>query len=265
MGALNDILDLRGVGIRRGERQILSNVTWRVGAGEHWAVIGANGSGKTTLLRIATGYLWVSAGSVAVLGSRFGEVDLRQLRRRLGWVSAAIHEMVHPRQTLRQIVLSGAFASTALFDEPTDEQRRRAEGLLGQFGLGDVAATPFAIASFGERQRTLIARAMMDQPELLILDEPCAGLDIPGREGLLGGLESLAAGDGRTCLVLVTHHIEEITPAFTHALVLRGGRVAACGPKADVLTDEVLSDAFGVNVRVDAHHGRYWPRVGSRP
>ena len=164
----------------------MRGVNWELARGEHWAIVGANGSGKTTLLQIAVGYLWPNEGRVSVLGQEHGQVDLRQLRQRIGWVSASLEGLIHREQSALQIVLSGAFASTALFDKPTATQKKRAGELLGEMGAGPLAASPFGVLSLGEQQKVLIARALMARPELLILDEPCAGLDIASREKLLG-------------------------------------------------------------------------------
>jgi iron complex transport system ATP-binding protein len=257
-------IELSGVSFERGGRIILKNVSWRLAAGEHWAIVGPNGSGKTTLLQIAVGYLWPSEGEVRVLGRRYGEVDLRQLRRHIGWVSSSIQALVRPDQTARQLVLSGAFASTALLDRPTRPQEERAEVLLGELECAPLAESRFGVLSLGEQQKVLIARALMGSPELLILDEACAGLDLWARESVLGAVNRIGRRSERTSLVFVTHHIEEIPPALTHVLALKGGRVHAQGPKDAMLTGEVLSGAFGLHVEVERRFGRYWPRVRQR-
>ena len=264
MSSNGAILELEGVCFHRGGRRILDGVSWRMNTGEHWALLGANGSGKTTLLQIALGYLWPTDGKVTVLGSEYGNVDLRQLRRQIGYVSSSLQAMVRPDQPARNVVLSGAFASTALFDRPDEAQRRCAEGLLEQMGCSHVAGNRFGSLSLGEQQKVLIARAWMSRPKLLILDEPCAGLDLPSREGLLSGIGRMAVEDGGTTLVLVTHHVEEIPPAITHAMVLRDGRVLAAGRKGEVLTGPTLSAAYGMAVEVEARYGRFWPKVNGQ-
>lgn len=255
---------LDNIGYHRGRRAILKDVCWHVAAGQHWAVVGPNGSGKTTLLQIATGYAWPSRGDVSILGQQFGQVDLRQLRRKIGWVSSSLSPLIRPSQSARQIVLSGAFASTALFDRPTPAQRRRADQLIARMGLKKVADSCFGTCSLGEQQKALIARALMPQPALLILDEPSAGLDLPSREALLESLQHFGTSQKRTSVVLVTHHIEEIPPAFSHVMVMKNGRVLAQGKKSSVLTGDVLSEAFALSVKVDCAFGRYWPRIGPR-
>lgn len=253
-------IELSGVEFHRARRSILRQVCWQVRQGEHWAVVGANGSGKTTLLQVAVGYLWPTEGSVSVLGEQFGQVDLRQLRRKIGWVSSSLAGMIHGEQTALQIVLSGAFAATGLFDKPSKDQKARAGELLEQLGCRRIADSAYRVLSLGEQQRVLIARALMPRPEVLILDEACAGLDLPSREGLLEMIDQLARRDAAT-LILVTHHIEEIPPAFSHVLVLKNGQVLSAGPKKEVLTGATLSRAFDLSVEVEHHYGRYWPRI----
>jgi iron complex transport system ATP-binding protein len=257
-------IELEHVRFERGGRAILDDVSWRLAEGEHWAIVGANGSGKTTLLQIAVGYLWPTDGAVRVLGRRYGEVDLRELRRHIGWVSSAFQAMVRPSQTARQVVLTGAQASTALFEKPSVAAARHADVLLEELACGPVVGSRFDVLSLGEQQKILIARALMSRPELLILDEACAGLDIGARENVLAAVDRIGRGR-RASVVFVTHHIEEIPPAITHVLVMKGGRVHAQGPKEAMLTGEVLSGALGLDIEVDSRHGRFWPRVTGRP
>jgi iron complex transport system ATP-binding protein len=259
----DSVIKLEDVRCTRQGRDILHGVNWELAAGQHWAIIGANGAGKTTLLQIAVGYVWPNEGRVWVLGQEHGQVDLRCLRRRIGWVSSSLEGMIHRGQTALQIVLSGAFGSTALFDKPSAGQRQRADALLGEMGCQAVAAHQFGVLSLGEQQKVLIARALMAQPKLLILDEPCAGLDIPSRESILGRVEALCRKNGKAgmSVVMVTHHIEEIPPSVTHVLALRRGKILAAGTKDAVLTPEILGQAFGLEFHVDQSHGRYWPRV----
>ena len=254
-------LELSGVGLIRGTKRILDDVFWRVLPGENWAIVGANGSGKTSLLKIATGYLWPSAGGVSALGRRFGEVDLRILRRRIGWVSSALIDRIPPSQTAVQIVLSGPFASIGLWDDPTSRQRQAADSLLHRMGCGKIADRRFAVLSAGERQKVLIARALMAEPEILILDEACAGLDLSSRENLLETIDDLGHHTDGNTLIFVTHHIEEIPPLVSHVLVLKAGKVLAAGPKGQTLTTEVLGRAFDIPLTIDRHNGRFWARM----
>ncbi|MHB1344166.1 MAG: ABC transporter ATP-binding protein [Thermoleophilia bacterium] len=262
--ALNraEVVRLRRVTLRRGETTILSDVDWCVRRSEHWAVLGSNGSGKTTLLQVVAGYLHPSEGTAAVLGGEFGRVDLREMRRGIGWVSPALVERLHPRDTALDVVVSGAFASIGLFFEtPGDPHREAALGLLEALGCGHLAARAFGVLSQGERQRVVLARALMSDPRLLVLDEPAAGLDIAAREDLLEALQVLVSlADGPTVL-LVTHHLEEVVPGFTHALLLAGGRVSAAGPRSAVLTGPAVSGVMGVRLEVLERGGRSWAIV----
>lgn len=256
------ILDLREVGLRRSGNVILHDLTWRMEAGQHWAVIGANGSGKTTLLRIVGGILFPTVGEVTVLGSRFGRADLLQLRRRIGWVGPALLDRMPPHETLRNIVASGFKATFGLLYELADGDGDLVDQALARTGLADRAERPFGILSQGEQQRALFARSLLTRPELFILDEACSGLDLPARETFLGVVEGVMRS-GEAGVVMVTHHIEEIPASITHALVLRKGTVLAAGPARDTITGPVLSDAFGIGIEVECEGGRYWARAGN--
>jgi iron complex transport system ATP-binding protein len=259
-----DVVTLEQVTLFRGETVILKDVSWRVARGEHWAVLGANGSGKTTLLRIVSGYMWPSRGEAVVLGERFGETDIQALRRRIGWVSSALHDWVPPHETALDTVLTGESATIGLRGEASAEEIERAEALLGFLGCADRADHPFGTLSQGEAQKVLIARALLPEPELLILDEVCAGLDPAAREDFLSTLEALCHKKDGPTLVFVTHHIEEIMPVFTHVLILKRGEVLAQGPKDEVLSARVLEDALGISILLEHHDGRFWPRIGRR-
>ena len=255
------VIKLDNIGFERDSKSILRGVHWHVQSGQHWAVIGPNGSGKTSLLKIATGYEWPSRGGVQALGRQFGRVDLRQLRRKMGWCSAALAGMIRPSQAAWQIVVSGAYASTALFDSPTPAQRRRAAKLLDSLRAAELIERPFGLLSLGEQQKVLIARALMPRPRLLILDEPCAGLDITTRENVLETVGVLCRMDRGPSVVLVSHHIEEILPVFTHVLAMKDGQVFATGTKEQVLRSAILSKVYGLPRKVTRQHSRYWPRV----
>jgi iron complex transport system ATP-binding protein len=255
--ARTPVLEVLGLSIERGRTRILHDVNWRVERGHHWVVLGANGSGKTSLLRALTGYLPPTAGRVAVFGKIYGQTDWRELRRQIGLVTSALQPHIPPAEPALETVLSGKFAQLDLWAKTTRADRAAAARILRRVDATPLAAREWVFLSQGERQRVLIGRALMARPRLLILDEPCAGLDPVAREQFLKFLDDLARRPGAPALVLVTHHVEEITPAFTHALVLRAGRVAAAGPKARVVTPAVLSRAFGARIRVQTHEGCY--------
>ena len=259
MGAILEVNQLR---IQRGDTTILNNVSWRVERGEHWAILGANGSGKTSMLKALTGYLSPTAGDLALLGRRYGTCDWRDLRLQIGVVMSAFGASIPLAEPALDTVVSGKFAQLDLWHPVTRADRTAALRLMQASGLGGLAKREWLYLSQGERQRVLIARALMARPRLLILDEPCAGLDPVAREKFLGFIESLArrAGPSRTsapALVLVTHHVEEITPAFTHALLLREGRVLAAGPREQVLTSKNLSATFGAPLRLSRTGSRF--------
>ena len=241
---------------------ILTDVSWEVGAGEQWAVLGPNGAGKSTLLDIAAAVRHPSRGTVHILGQRVGRVDLRDLRERIGHVDMRTEESFSRRRTAEDVVLTGATGTIqVLWDRIGPPERELATQLLTRFGCAAVAGQPFAACSQGERRRVLLARALMRRPPLLLLDEPADGLDLPGREALLAALASLAGEQPAPAVVTVTHHLEELPTSTTHALLLQGGRVSACGPAPLVLADGPLSACFGVPVSVTRSGGRWTARA----
>jgi iron complex transport system ATP-binding protein len=258
------VLEVSRLSIERGQTRILRNVSWRVEPDQHWVVLGANGSGKTSLLRTLTGYLPPTSGQIAVFGKIYGETDWRDLRLHIGLVTSALQPHVPPAEPALETVLSGKFAQLDLWAKTTAADRTAAARILRRVDAAQLAAREWIFLSQGERQRVLIGRALMARPRLLILDEPCAGLDPVAREQFLRFLDDLARRPGAPALVLVTHHVEEITPAFTHALVLRAGAVVAAGPKARVVTPAVLSRAFGARIRVRVHRERYQLDLSAR-
>jgi iron complex transport system ATP-binding protein len=260
----NIILNLQGLRIERGGTVILDGVNWRVRAGEHWIVLGANGSGKTSLLSALTGYLMPTAGDIEVLGQRYGRSDWRELRCRIGIVSSAVRQRMPEEEPALDCIVSGRHAMIGLWGRVTAAQSREARRILAQVEGLHLAGRPWGVLSQGERQRVLIGRALMARPKLLILDEPCAGLDPAAREQFLQFLQRLGSAKGSPTLVLVTHHVEEIMPVFSHALVLQAGRVLASGRKAKVLSSEMLSRAFGSRIQMFQSAGRYWLRVKAR-
>jgi len=258
------VIDLAGVAVVRDGVPLLDDITWSVGPGERWALLGPNGSGKTTLLRVAGAALWPTRGTVRILGGTLGRVDMRQLRTRITVVSASVGRTLRPAQPALDVVLTGRYAALETWwHEYTAADRERAAALLADAGFGGqgFAERAFGLLSEGERQQVLLARALMGDPELILMDEPAAGLDLGARERLLGRLAALAGDAAVPPLVLVTHHLEEIPPGVTHAALLRAGRMLAAGPVGDVLSDDAVSDAFGVAVAVERRNGRWSARA----
>jgi len=250
------VIDVIGLTIER-DAPILRGIDWRVRRGEHWVILGANGSGKTSMLRALTGYLPPTAGTIRVLGETYGRTDWRDLRTRVGLVSSSVVQMMPDGESALNAVVSGKYAMIGYWGKMRGEDRRRAMRILRQVEAAALAARPWQQLSQGERQRVLIGRALMAAPKLLILDEPCAGLDPVARERFLQFLERLAGRRGAPALVLVTHHVEEIMPAFSHVLIVKAGRVVAAGPRERALTSRTLSGAFGEVVRLKRAGGRF--------
>jgi iron complex transport system ATP-binding protein len=250
-------VDLDRVGVA-----VLHAIGWEVGRDERWIVLGPNGSGKTTLFELASGYLHPTRGTVDILGHRLGRVDVRMLRERIGLVSTAIVKKLVPHITATDVVVSGRHgALEPWWQEYTKEEFQRAAGLLVEAGFGEIADRPFGFLSDGERQRVLLARAMMCEPQLLLLDEPAAGLDVGGRERLVASLGRLASQRDHPATVMITHHVEEIPAGFTHVLLLRAGRVVASGPLHEVLTAESISETFGLPLFLETSDGRWTCRA----
>jgi iron complex transport system ATP-binding protein len=258
---MKTVLKVEKLRVQRGRTVILDDVSWRVRPGEHWVILGANGSGKTSLLSALTGYLSPTAGEIEVLGQHYGETDWRELRKRVGWVSSSIRQMMAEDEPALDTVVSGRYAMIDFWGAVSRADGQRARHILRQVECEHLADRPWRVLSQGERQRVLIGRALMAKPALLILDEPCAGLDPVAREHFLQFLNRLKS----PTLVLVTHHVEEIMPVFTHVLVLKAGRVFAAGPKREVLTPQRLRDAFGAAVRLHVDDGRYSLTVEPKP
>jgi iron complex transport system ATP-binding protein len=256
------IIELDSVGYRQQSFEILHDITWRLDSGKHWAVLGPNGSGKTTLLRIACGYLWPTSGVVRRLGEEL--IDLGQLRRSIGWVSTDLAPQIPRKELAVGTVVSGKFAQVGLKRlgelQPADADFTAARHLLEEMRCGALAEKQFGVLSQGERQQILVARARMVDPLLIVLDEPCAGMDPGVRERFLTWLDGLAASAASCALALVTHHVEEIMPAFESTLVMRDGRVAAAGPTREVVTGALLEEVYGVQIeRLEQAGNRLWP------
>ena len=257
------ILKVQELGINRGNHWILRNVDWQVEPGQHWVILGANGSGKTSLLSALTGYLTPTEGEMTVLNEQYGRADWRELRRHIGLVSSSIRQMMAPDEPALEAVVSGKYAMIDLWGQVKAPDRREGLAMLKRLEIAHVADRPWVFLSQGERQRVLIGRALMAQPRLLILDEPCAGLDPVAREHFLQWLDRLGRRKHSPTLVLVTHHVEEIMPAFTHALVLQAGRILQAGPKENVLRSPLLSQAFQAKIKLTLHNHRYSLQVTS--
>lgn len=258
------VLELSGVSKLADGRAIISGIDWRIRRGEHWALLGANGAGKTTLLRIVAGNDWPSDGTVKVLGKQFGRVDLRELRKSIGWVASSLLDRLRGEDTALAIALSGLEASIGLWREFGEGELRRARSALRAAGAEKIAEQRYETLSQGERQRVLIARALIRNPALLILDEPCAGLDPAARESFLEDLEKLAARRRAPTIIFVTHHIEEISPFVTHGLILKDGTILAAGRLSDVCTSAILGNALGRGCAVERTGERYALRVSER-
>lgn len=256
------VLRLEEVSLRRDGRALLEQIDWEIRPGEHWVVLGENGSGKSTLLRIAGLALHPSSGSVEVVGGRLGRVDVRTLRTRIGVASAALADQLRPQLTAIDIVMTAKYgALEPWWHTYTDADAERARMLLDQMGCSHLVDRAFETASSGERQRILLARSMMTDPDLVLLDEPTAGLDLGGRERLLVTLDQLAADPAQAPMVLVTHHVEEIPARFTHVLMLRAGRITAAGAIDETLDEENLATTFDLDLELTRNHRRWSARV----
>ncbi len=259
---LDPVLVLDGVRRTTGGTVILDGVDWRIDPGQHWVVLGPNGSGKSTLLRVAGLHLHPSSGRVEVLGHTLGRTDVRRLRTRIGYAAAALADAIRPGLAASDVVMTARHgALEPWWHDYDDDDCARARDLLKRLGVEPRADHPFGTLSSGERQRVLLARTLMTDPDLLLLDEPTAGLDLGGREDLVASLADLAADPTTPPMVLVTHHVEEIPPGFTHGLLLADGRTQACGPLDEVLTERSLADTYGLDLALDHTDGRWSVRV----
>jgi iron complex transport system ATP-binding protein len=237
---------------------LLHGVNWTVERGEHWVVLGPNGAGKTTLLSMAAAFSHPSEGTVEVLGQTLGAVDMRTLRESIGTLEPALSRRIQGRYSGYEVVLTGATGSIALLhDRVTDDDRARADRLIGEIGVDPLRDRRFEDCSQGERQRLLLARSLMDEPDLLLLDEPTTGLDLPSRERLIASLDTMAEANADLPTVIVTHHLEEIPATTTHALLLRDGGIVAAGQIDAVLTSEAVSETFDIEVQVAHNTGRW--------
>ncbi len=261
MKKLAAILSVEKLRIVRDGTVILRDVDWRVQRGEHWVILGANGSGKTSLLSALTGYLMPTAGEISLLGNIYGESDWRELRKKIGIVSSSIRQMMADEEPALESVASGKYAMIDFWGRVKRSEKAEALKLLKQVECGYLAERPWRVLSQGERQRVLIGRALMAKPRLLILDEPCAGLDPAAREHFLQFIQRLGARKNSPTLVFVTHHVEEIVPVFSHALILKDGGVLAEGKMAKVLSSRNLTQAFNTRTKLQLAGGRYGLKV----
>jgi iron complex transport system ATP-binding protein len=258
----DEVLRMRGLGVRRDKSMLLRDIDWTAHADERWVVIGPNGAGKTTLLQVAAAQVFPTSGSAEVLGERLGEVDVFELRSRIGFASAAVADRVPPTEKVIDLVLTASYAILGRWKEEYESSDvTRAVELLDALGCAHLIRRRFATLSEGERKRVQIARALMPDPELLLLDEPAAGLDLGGREDLLRRLAALAADPKAPMTVLVTHHVEEVPGGFTHAILLRKGAAVAAGALEEVFTERNLSKCFGVPLAVEHRQARWTARA----
>lgn len=255
---MTEVTVWRWVAAEQRRAVLLDTIDWTVADGEHWVLLGPNGAGKTTLLNLAAAFSHPSDGTVEVLGETLGTVDMRTLRERIGTVEPGVARRIRGRLTGFEVVLTGAFGTIALQPDRIEPgHRTRAATLMAELGVGPLAERRFEDCSQGERQRLLLARSLMDDPRLLLLDEPASGLDLPSRERLIASLDAMAETNVDLPSVIVTHHLEEIPATTTHALLLRDGAVVAQGPIAATLTGATVSDCFGIDVEVAQNAGRW--------
>ena len=259
---MQPLIDLREVSFKRGRTEILNNVSFKVEPGENWVLLGPNGAGKTTLARLVAARDYPTAGSVSVLGVDTSGEDATYIASRVGVASQETRDRVSGADTAADIVLAAGWGQTVQFgEEYEDADRQRANDLLAALGVGNLADRRFSTLSEGERQRVSIARALMPDPEIVILDEPTAGLDLGARETLVLALSEIMAGRNAPSVLLITHEIEEIAPGFTHAALIVGGEVMKAGPISEVLTSQGLSEAFGLPLEVTNEDERWWARA----
>jgi len=258
------VLELTDVSVARNGTAILDSVTWAVESDQRWVILGPNGAGKTTLLQVASANMHPSSGSARILDDTLGAVDVFELRPRIGFASSALARRIPADETVLNVVLTAAYSVTGRWNEAYDERDvRRAKRVLAEWNLGGFEERRFGNLSDGEQKRVQIARSVMTDPELLLLDEPAASLDLGAREELLALLGGYASAPGAPAIIMVTHHVEEIPSAFTHAMLMSKGRITSSGRIADVITEANLSLAFGVDLELSTHAGRFAARARS--
>lgn len=257
---IKEILHYENVSFIREGRKILKNVNWHVENGENWALLGLNGSGKSTILGMIPAYTFPTQGEVRVFGHKFGNYIWKNVKNKVGFVSNSLNSFLSTlnKQKLEDVVISGKFSSIGIYNEISYEDRKRATSIIEDFKITYIKDKYFSTLSQGEQRRTLLARAFMNNPELLILDEPCSGLDLASREYFLSGLEKNAKKEDSIPFIYVTHQIEEIVPSVTHVALLKDGEMMAQGLKKDILKDDILTELFGISVKIEWENERPW-------
>ncbi|MDT0123321.1 ATP-binding cassette domain-containing protein [Paenibacillus sp. RRE4] len=255
------VVVMENISLRREENQILDDVHLRIEPGEHWVILGRNGSGKTTLLEMMNGYMFPSSGRIEVLGNVYGQCDVREVRKEIGYISQTLIEKLTLRDPVWEVVATGAYAFLRFYQTIPDEVKTKAMQLLDEMGFAKLANHSLGTLSQGERKKVMLARSLMAEPKLLIMDEPCAGLDLYEREKMLIEIDRLRQRN--MTVVYVTHHVEEIVPLFTHVALIRDGRIAAAGPKHEILTEDTIKHTYDIPVEVQWHEDRPWIRVRS--
>lgn len=255
------VVVMQNISLRREENQILDDVHLRIEPGEHWVILGRNGSGKTTLLEMMNGYMFPSSGRIEVLGNVYGQCDVREVRKEIGYISQTLIEKLTLRDPVWEVVATGAYAFLRFYQTIPDEVKTKAMQLLEEMGFAKLANQPLGTLSQGERKKVMLARSLMAEPKLLIMDEPCAGLDLYEREKMLIEIDRLRQRN--MTVVYVTHHVEEIVPLFTHVALIRDGRIAAAGPKHEILTEDTIKHTYDIPVEVQWHEDRPWIHVRS--
>ncbi|MDO4613545.1 MAG: ABC transporter ATP-binding protein [Actinomycetaceae bacterium] len=257
---MEPLVEVDDVSVVRDGKNLLSHVTWIANPGEHWVILGPNGAGKTTLVSLLAGRLFPTSGGVAVMGSDLGNVEAQDIHSRVGFCSSALGKQIDGRLSVESVVLSAAYGTIvqAHYQVYEDIDQSRAQWLMRNFGVAHLAGREIGTLSDGERQRVLICRSLMSDPEVLILDEPAAGVDLGTREVLLGSLAELASNPRSPMLIMVTHHVEEIPPGFTHGLILKDGEITAAGRLEEVLTSHNLSATFNMYLRCGRLDDERW-------
>ncbi|MEK4237630.1 ABC transporter ATP-binding protein [Paenibacillus sp. FSL H7-0714] len=253
------MISLQHLSLRREESLILDDVSLEVKEGENWVILGRNGSGKTTILEMMTGYLFPSKGTVEVLGYKYGQCDIREVRKEIGYIGPSLMEKMSLNDPVWEVVATGAYAYLRFYETIPTEVKEKAISMLEDMNLGNMAFHPFGTLSQGERKKAMLARCLMADPKLLIMDEPCAGLDLYEREKMLAEIDKLRQRN--VSVVYVTHHVEEIVPLFTHVALIREGKLAGSGPKEEVLTKEMILATYDIPVDVEWVSGRPWIKI----